>query len=342
MKTKTLLTIFSACALALPAAAHDAAKAMADAATDFLNTLDKEQRSLATLEMGADARTIWYFTPRPFEGEDKRIGVPMRDLRQDQRALAFGLLSSGLSHRGFVQATQIMSLEQVLHELENQAPKRNPAMYYISIFGKPGAKAWGWRVEGHHMSVNFTIKDGKVVSKTPIFYASNPAEILEGPRKGLKVLAGEEDIARKLAKSLDDAQKKKAVIEEKPPRDILTGEKSTVEHLGDAGLPVSDLNKKQSKILQELIEVYVRRIRPELADEDLKKIADAGWDKVHFAWAGSFKNKEPHSYRIQGPTFVFEYANTQNGANHVHAVWREFDGDFGRDVLREHLAAFPH
>ena len=155
-------------------------------------------------------------------------------------------------------------------------------------------------------------------------------------------MVGEEDIARKLARSLDGDQKKAAVIEPEAPRDILTGEKSKVAYLGDAGLPASKFTDAQVKTLKELIEVYVRRIRPELADEDLGAIEAAGWDKVVFAWAGSFENKEPHYYRIQGPTFIFEYANTQNGANHVHAVWRDFDGDFGRDVLAEHLAAFPH
>lgn len=330
----------AAAAFSVPAisSAHDPAEAMTDAARVWLAALDKEQRATAAYPFDAGERTDWHFIPKPFEGEKKRSGLPIRDMQQHQRALAFALLSTGLSHRGFVTATQIMSLEQVLWELENHSPKRSSEMYYVSIFGEPGSRRWGWQVEGHHLSINFTIADGKVVSGTPIFFASNPAEVLEGPRKGLKVLAREEDNARSLVKSLDPAQLEQAVIAAKAPKDILTAAAPEVESLGDEGIPFAKLNDEQKRALRELVEVYVRRLRPELAGPDLEKIEAAGWDKVVFAWAGDFEDKTPHYYRIQGPTFLLEYANTQNGANHVHAVWRDFDGDFGRDVLREHLA----
>lgn len=344
IKARFLLPALLGISLTTPSAlfAHDSAKAMAEAAKVWLASLDESQRTAATYELAAPERTDWHFIPKPFEGEGMRSGVPMRDMRQDQRALAFGLLSSGLSHQGFATATQIMSLEQVLWELENQSPKRNPEMYYLSIFGEPGSKAWGWRVEGHHMSINFTIADGKVTSGTPIFFASNPAEVLEGPRKGLKVLAAEEDQARALVKSLSDEQKKQAVIADAAPKDILTAAEPEVKALEDAGIPFSALDDSQKVALRELIDVYVHRVRPEIAEGELKKIEAAGLDRIKFAWAGEFEDKTPHYYRIQGPTFLLEYANTQNGANHVHAVWRDFNGDFGRDVLREHFAATPH
>ncbi len=324
------------------AGAHDAAGAMAKAANDWLSTLDAKQRETATYQVTDSERTNWHFIPKPFEGEGMRGGLPMRDMRQDQRALAFALLSTGLSHTGLVTATQIMSLEQVLWELENHSPKRSPEMYYLSIFGEPGSKAWGWRVEGHHLSINFTVADGKVTSGTPLFFASNPAEVLEGPRKGLKVLAAEEDQARALVKSLSDEQKKQTVIADKAPRDILTAAESEVKALEEEGIAYSALDESQQKALRDLIDVYVHRVRPEIADDEMKAIEAAGMDQIKFAWAGEFEDKTPHYYRIQGPTFLLEYANTQNGANHVHAVWRDFKGDFGRDVLREHYAASPH
>lgn len=345
MKSTVPLLLAAAC-LSLSTApssqAHDAAEAMAGAAAAWLGSLDGKQKKQATYRIADKERTNWHFIPKPFEGEGMRGGLPMRDMRQDQRALAFALLSSGLSHDGFVTATQIMSLEQVLWELESKDPKRDPEMYYVSIFGKPGAKAWGWRVEGHHLSINFTIADGKVTSGTPIFFASNPAEVLEGPRKGLKVLADEEDVARAFVKSLSDDQKKKAVIADKAPRDILTAAESEVAALDDEGISYGDLDKAQKKALHGLIDVYLQRLRPELAEADLAQIEEAGLDKIKFAWAGEFEDKTPHYYRVQGPSFLLEYANTQNGANHVHAVWRDFKGDFGRDVLREHYAAKPH
>ena len=318
--------------------AHEAATDMAVAAKLWLSMLSEEQKDLATFDLTDEERENWHFIPKPFEGEGMRGGLTMKDMSADQRHLAYGLLSTGLSHRGYLTALQIMSLEQVLWELEND-PKRDTLMYYVSIFGEPGSKAWGWRFEGHHMSMNFTIADGVVVSGTPNFFASNPGEILEGPRKGLRVLAAEEDVARELVQSLSDEQRTKTIVEEKAPRDILTAAEPTVSSLGDAGLPWTELEKEQRQKLRTLIHVYVNRLRPDVAKDDLAAIKEAGFDKIVFAWAGGIEKGEPHYYRVQGPTFLLEYANTQNNANHVHAVWRDFTGDFGRDILKEHYQA---
>jgi len=268
-----------------------------------------------------------------------RIGLALKDMRPDQRHLAYALLSTGMSHRGYTTALEVMSLEQVLWELENQAPKRDTLMYYVSVFGEPGSEDWGWRFEGHHLSLNFTIADGKVVAETPSFFASNPGEVREGPRAGLRVLAGEEDVARALAKSLDQGQLAKAVVAATAPEDILTANQPTVSPLEGGGIPRSDLNAEQQKTLGDLIDVYVHRVRPDVAAGELASIEKAGLDKIVFAWFGGIEKGEPHYYRVQGPTFLLEYANTQNGANHVHAVWRDFKGDFGRDLLREHYQA---
>lgn len=330
-----ILTISLLFALAPLANAHDAATDMADAAKVWLQALSDEQRDQATYDLTDAERENWAFVPKPFEGEGMRGGLTLKAMRPDQRHLAYALLASSLSHRGFLTATQIMSLEQVLFEMEN-ADHRDTEMYYLSIFGEPGSEAWGWRFEGHHLALNFTIKDGKVTSATPSFFASNPAIVPEGPRKGLQVLAGEEDVARALVKSLSDEQMAKALVEEKAPRDILTAAEPTVESLGDAGIARPDLDAKQQKLLRQLIHVYLNRVRPEIVADEMAAIEAAGLDQIVFAWAGGKEQHEPHYYRVQGPTFLLEYANTQNGANHVHAVWRDFDGDFGRDVLKEH------
>lgn len=335
---KQILTFFSALVLlGSPAVrAHEAAEDMGTAAQVWLASLSEEQKKRAIFELNAPAREEWHFVPRPFEGEGVRKGVTLKEMKADQRHLAYALLGSGLSHRGMLTATQIMSLEQVLWEMENEDPKRDTEMYYVSVYGDPLTKNWAWAFEGHHMSLNFTIIDGKVASVTPNFFASNPGVIHDGPRKGLKVLAREEEVARELAKSLNKKQRKEAIVEDKAPRDILTSADPMVESLGDAGIAYGDLKEGQQAKLIELINVYVNRVRAEVAEEELMAITEAGLDKIVFAWAGGVEPKEGHYYRVQGPTFLLEYANTQNGAEHVHAVWRDFNGDFGRDVLKEH------
>lgn len=318
--------------------AHEAAGEMAEAASVWLATLSEEQQELAQFSLTDSERENWHFVPKPFEGEEMRGGLTLKDMRPDQQHLAYALLQTGLSHRGFLSATQIMSLEQVLWELEND-PKRDTSMYYVSIFGEPGAEAWGWRFEGHHLSLNFTISGGKVVSGTPNFFASNPGEVVEGPRKGLRVLAAEEDVAREMVLSLSDEQRAIAVFDKKSPRDILTSAEPTVTALGDAGISWKELEPEQRKQLRKLIHVYVHRLRAEVAKDDLAAIKEAGMENILFAWAGGLEKGEPHYYRVQGPTFLLEYANTQNNASHVHAVWRDFEGDFGRDLLKEHYQA---
>ncbi len=321
------------------AQAHESAEDMAEAALRLLASLEEEQREIAVLPLRDEERENWHFIPKPFEGEGMRRGLTLKAMRPDQRHLAYALLSTGLSHRGLATALEIMSLEQVLWELENESPRRNPEMYYLTIFGQPGEAAWGWRFEGHHLAMNFTIAEGKIVSGTPNFFASNPAEVRQGPRAGLRVLAREEDVARALVQSLEDGRRAKAIIGNEAPDDILTAAERRVEPLEGGGLAFAEMAPAEQKQLRELVDVYVRRVKAEFADEVLAEIEAAGMGKVLFAWLGGIEKGDPHYYRVQGPTFLLEYANTQNDANHVHAVWRDFDGDFGRDLLREHYQA---
>lgn len=302
-------------------------------AEKFLASLDAEQKTKAIFEFKEDERANWHFVPKA------RKGLAIGQMRPEQRALAHTLLQSGMSTHGYEKATNIMALEAVLRELEKANPRmvRDPELYYFSFFGKPNAKGtWGWRVEGHHLSINVTIVDGHAVAVTPSFFGSNPATVRQGPRQGWRVLAEEEDMGRQLVKSLTAEQRKRAIMSDQAPKDIITLAERKVKPLEQAGIARRDLKDNQAELLQKTVKVYVQRYRPELADQDLKKIEKAGWDKVYFAWAGGQEPGEGHYYRVQGPTFLMEYDNTQNDANHIHAVWRDFDGDFGENLLQQH------
>lgn len=328
------------CFLLVPptlARAHSPAEEMAEAARNFLAALTPDQRTKATFAWKDDERLNWHFIPRA------RKGIAFKEMTPAQRPLAHALLSAGLSHRGYAKATTIMSLEQILLELEKgSGPTRDPELYFVSVFGQPGPKGvWGWRVEGHHLSVNFTIVNGEIAA-APSFFGSNPAEVKEGPRRGLRVLAEEEDLGRQLVKSLSDSQKQAAIIDTTAPRDILTEARRKVLPLEATGLPYAGMTAEQQKLLGHLVRTYVHRHRPEVAQQDLRKIDRAGWDRVLFAWAGGLEPGQGHYYRVQGPTFLLEYDNTQNDANHIHSVWRDFEGDFGEDLLRRHYQDVPH
>lgn len=309
---------------------------MASSAKTFLAALTPEQRTKAAFAFGSPERENWHFIPK------ERNGLPLKEMSAAQRHLAYALLSSGLSHSGYGKAVTIMSLEQILQDLEgpNRKFPRDPELYFVSVFGEPGPKgAWGWRVEGHHLSVNFTLLDGAVVAGTPSFMGTNPAEVRTGGRAGLRVLGTEEDLARTLVHSLNDDQRRQAVVQPKAPDDILTVATAVADIGAAKGLRFSDMNAEQKELVRNIVHAYVGRLRGELAAADLKAIEAAGLDPVVFAWAGGLERGQGHYYRIHGPTFLLEYDNTQNDANHVHAVWREFKGDFGRDVLGDHLRA---
>jgi hypothetical protein len=220
---------------------------------------------------------------------------------------------------------------------------RDPELYFFTVFGTPGTKGtWGWRVEGHHVSLHFTVSDGAAVVGAPSFWGTNPAEVREGPKKGLRVLDREQDAGRALVMALDDAQKKTALIAEVAPTDILTKTEVITNPLSPLGIPSSALTAKQRELLMQLIDVYTSQMTADIAAERQAEIKKGGLDKIGFAWAGPVEPGQKHYYRVQGPTFVIEFDNTQNDGNHIHSVWRDFESDFGRDLLREHLAAVKH
>ena len=335
----TLFVALLALALAPFSHAHVAGEEMAAAAGKFLDSLRPEQRAKATFELQGDERLDWHFIPKV------RKGLTLKDMTEAQRQLAHTLFRSGLSANGYAKATNIISLEDILKDMEagKGTMVRDHELYYFSIFGTPSATGtWGWRVEGHHFSQNFTVVKGELFSGTPSFMGTNPGEVRSGPRQGLRVLGDEEDLGRALVKSLNDEQRQAAIFDTKAPAEVITVAKRKVTPLETAGLAAPKLTAAQKAQLQALVKLYVGRLRGDLADADFAKIEKQGWDKVYFAWAGGLEKGDPHYYRVQGPTFLIEYDNTQNNANHVHAVWRDFDNDFGEDLLRKHYAETPH
>jgi hypothetical protein len=307
------------------------------AANAFLASLTAEQRAKAIFEFKDEERFDWHFIPRP------RKGLPLLEMTPTQKHLAHALLSAGLSQAGFIKAATIMSLEDVLRILENDdGQRRNPEAYYFSIFGVPSEKGvWGYRVEGHHLSQNFTLAGGKVVG-APSFFGANPALVKQGPRAGLRVLAREEDLARELMLSLDEKQRQIALVDQVAYKDILTAASRKASLEGQpSGLLSSRLNEKQLGLLLHLLEEYAGNLPGEMAQGRLERVRKAQRN-LHFAWAGVLEKGGPHYYRVQGPDFLIEYDNTQNEANHIHAVWRDLTGDFGLDLLTEHYRANPH
>lgn len=315
---------------------HPPATDITQAAENFLASLQPPQFKKAFFELKDEERFNWHFIPRD------RKGLSFKDMTASQRHLAQALMASALSPKGHSKAATIMSLEQVLHEMENNAPRRDPELYFFSIFGKPGPKQpWGWRLEGHHLSLNFTVEKNQV-SATPSFLGSNPAEIKQGPRKGLRVLGAEEDLGRKLVKSLDPEQKKAAIVSTNAPKDIISSNIRKASPLPNEGLVAAKMTASQRSLLSELLKEYLFRNRTEMAENDLQKIEKHGFEKIFFVWAGGLEPGEGHYYRLQGPSFLMEYDNTQNDNNHVHAVWRDFENDFGLDLLKEHYRNNPH
>ncbi len=320
--------------LALPLMAKELPieAASASAANAFLASLTADQKSIAALTFADDERENFRYTPR------KRAGLPLKEMTEIQRSAAMALLDTTLSEKGKLKTTQIISLEGILAEIEQDPERRDVGKYYVSIFGTPGdAKGWGWRFEGHHLSLNITFSKGEVISVTPSFMGTNPAEVREGAQKGLRILADEEDLARTLINTLLAAGKSAAVFSKKPLNEILTGESRRVTALKPVGISTTEMSPAQREALLTIIAQYTGRYRAEIAAADMAKIEKAGIDQIRFGWAGGTQPGEAYYYRIQGPTFLMESCNVQNQANHIHAIWRDFTGDFGRDVLKEHL-----
>ncbi len=340
---------------------------MGEAAATFLAALAPDQRAKALFDFAAqDRRTAWYYTPIP------RDGLPLSEMDRRQQRLALQLVATGLSQAGYVTTATIMGLETTLDALENWGrplPGRDARLYYVRIFGAPhGRNPWGWSFEGHHISLNYTLAGGRLISPTPTFFGANPAEAPLGGASTLRPLQGVEDLARELVRGLDDGQRAAAILSPVAPPDIvLTNRPYVVEGalLDDEqavaawqaaapvpagavaalryaatprGLASSSLTSAQQELLLALIGEYIHRMPDELAELEQAKLLEDGLAGLHFAWAGGLERRQPHYYRIQGGRFLVEYDNTQNDANHIHSVWRDPRDDFGAGILARHYA----
>jgi hypothetical protein len=343
-----------------------AAAAMTTAAAQWLDSLSAEQRKQATYPLESDEYLRWNFIPTE---AFPRNGVRLKDMTDAQQKLAHALLRSGLSDRGYQTYTAIIALEDILRVVEGAraggpaggaappagAPAagapggaragrggggfvRDPGVYFFTVFGQPSATGnWGWRVEGHHISLHFAVSKGAVASSTPSFAGSNPAEVRDGAEKGKRVLANLEDTGRALVMALDDKQRGTAIINQTAPTEIVTNNTLNISPLSPDGLKYSAMTPAQRDLLMKVIDAYAGLMTPDVAAQRMARLKAGGLDNIGFAWAGPVERGALHYYRVQGPTFLIEFDNTQNQGNHVHSVWRDFNGDFGRDVLREHI-----
>jgi hypothetical protein len=312
--------------------------ALRAAATKFLEALTKEHRALAQFPFDDAGRLDWHFIPR------ERKGLPLGAMSDPERIAAQALLRAGLSAQGYLKANGVMTLETVLQDEARAAGQdpafRDPGHYYFSIFGDPRGEApFQFRFEGHHVALNFTSLASEGTVATPLFFGANPARVNGGMRAGFRLLAGEEDLARSLARTLDAAQMKLALLAQEAPAEVLFGPGKPADPSAFAGIAFAELDEAQQKLLLRLVNEYVGNLEPELARNEQLRLAHAGVDKIHFAWAGGVEPGQGHYWRANGPTFVLEYDNTQNNANHVHALWRDPENDFAARWLADHHAS---
>jgi hypothetical protein len=315
---------------------------MAKAASVFLQTLSEKQKTKIQFAFNEEERYNWHYIPR------SRKGLTLNEMSDQQIKSAFTLLRTALSDTGFSKANSIIQLEKVLREVESRSSNdtyRDPGNYSFSIFGNPATDAiWGWRLEGHHLSFNFSSENDRLVSGTPSFFGSNPAVVLSGSEKGKYILRNEAELGFALLHSLRKEQSEKAIISNEAPGEILTAASRLAMINDPKGILYSELESPQQKIFLQLLSIYIHRYTRLFAEGMMKEIETAGLNNLRFAWAGDQQPGigHPHYYRIQGPTIIIEYDNTQNNANHIHTVIRDLKNDFGGDELLKHYKNDQH
>lgn len=327
--------------------AADAAKTVARegdaelAAREFLASLSPELRKAASFPANAPERRAWNYVPMD------RVGVSMLQLDDAQSEKLGPLLASALSPGGLLTARDVIKHENILRRVETEAgidaTRRDPGRYTTAVFGTPGAVApWAWRFEGHHLSVNVTRLPGQPPIVAPLFVGANPAIVKNGPNVGYRMLAAEEDLGRELVKMLTAQQRSRAMIQAEAFGEIVTRNDPKVAPLETQGLAAADMSAGEQAQLRRLLDVYIGRMNEASAKDQWARIERAGFGKLHFGWAGGIEPGEPHYYRIHGPTALVEYDDTQNGANHIHTVYRDLERDLGGDVLGAHYRTDRH
>lgn len=344
LRLAVAFTIAAALGSSAVLASHKSAANMSVAASHFLDSLSPDQKAKVSFPFDGGERLRWHFIPNEMF---PRKGLMIKDMNETQRRLAFDLLQTGLSSPGYVKVRAIMELEDVLKADEAGGKfARNKEEYLFSIFGTPGDKGrWGWRFEGHHISLRFAMVDGAItqpISSSPTFLGANPAIVQAGDQKGRAPLHSEELAARAFLATLSGDLQARAVVKTVAPGDILTMNTNNIKPLPEQGVTYASLDQKQRAKLLELIAVYTDTMEADIAAERMARLKAAGLESIRFAWLGETEPGKKHYYLVQGPTFLIEFDNTQNDGNHIHSVWRDFNGDFGRDILREHVREVVH
>ena len=310
-----------------------------DPAVMFLKSLDKDQRETAVFEVDNSTREFWSYLPGAMM---PRAGIKFSEMSDDQKKLALTLLESSLSAKGFSKVERIIMLEGVLAEIDNNPEFRDPEKYSIAFYGNPEKdKIWGWSFEGHHLSLNFTNVNGKL-AVAPRFFGASPATILSGPHKGKRTLGAESDLGLDLIESMDESQLLSTRFHNEVYLDIVSGNAMELSPLDPVGIAYTELSDSQKSILKSLINEYASALPKTVADQRMKQIREEGMHNIHFGWAGPARRGSAHYYRIQGKSFLIEFDHTFNDNNHIHTVWRDFQGDFCRDLIREHYAQIDH
>jgi hypothetical protein len=314
------------------AASSDGA-AVEAAARTFLASLSRVNREQATFPFGGEERTRWHWT---VPSSVPRNGLPLGAMSDEQRRLALAMLRASSSAAGYRKAVDIMALQGLLQRMSTGiADPFDPDRYYVSVFGTPGARAWGWRLEGHHLSRHFTIVGNTIVAE-PFFLGAWPtraATAFRSVARGERTMPREEDAAREIVLSLDRALRRRVVFSSESLTDHLTQNAVRVGPLEPVGVLARDLPSGAQRRVREIVRTYLANHPPAVERKALARVERAGLERTRFGWAGSTRPGVPHYYRLQGPTFVLEFDNSRNSGTHIHSVWRDFERDFGRHLL---------
>jgi hypothetical protein len=309
---------------------------MAELVTGFLQALEPDQQAQAVFPYGSDERLNWHYTPRSPQG------IAFKDMSAEQRQACDRLLQFTLSETGYQKYQNVLTLETVLREMGGSPSMRDPELYFLTVFGDPARSPWGWRLEGHHLSLNIAVVSDELVTVTPSFWGANPAEVEIAPHQGLRTLSQEQDLAFELLATLTTAEQEQVVLANQSFGNILMGPGRREMLEQPTGLRLEDMAENSRNVAIRLLETYVSNLAPDVATAQWQKIQSAGLNQIRFAWAGALEPQQAHYYRFHGPSVLVEYDNTQNNANHIHTVWRDLTNDFGGDILRAHHEQMVH
>lgn len=312
----------------------DAAQRIAEAANRLLGLLDDGQRRQVLIAFESDNRLDWHYIPR------SRSGLTLGEMKPDQAQAARALFATVLNEEGLKLLDGVRLVEGVLRE--QQGSFRDPGRYYVSLFGSPGRFPWGWRFEGHHLSLNVALPDAGHVSVTPFFAGAHPATVHGGPNKGFRLLGASEDLARQIVNGLSPSQRRTAIIADRSFGDIVASPRREKDLGQPRGLELAAMDGPSRRLVEALMDRFLDTLAPDLSAAQKRRVMEQGLERFRFAWAGSLTPGEAYYFRVHGPLTLIEHDSTQDGADHVHSVWRDLAADFGHDALAEHYRQQPH